>query len=99
MASAGATREMLLLKSADSDLFLSALCTIVDGQDVEGAEIACASSVGELLLVDEGKPVLFSEAFAKQVLDGAELEIRIRLRAGNYGAQAYGACGSRNTRE
>lgn len=98
VASAGATREMLLSKKADSDLFLSALYAVADGKDVAGAEIALVSSSGELLLVDEGKPVLYNERFAEQVLLGSAIEIRVRLHAGNYGAQAYGACGSRIAR-
>ncbi len=95
LAGAGATREMLLTKNADSDLLLSALYAVAEEKDVQRAEIALVSTAGELLLADEGKPVLYNEAFAAQVLSGEEMQIRIVLRAGNYGAQAYGACGLR----
>ena len=58
--------------------------------DPQKVDIVFASNAGEILLMDNGTPIVFDEDKAKTILSEKEILIRIILREGNETASAWG---------
>lgn len=69
------------------------LCAIgYSGADVDVHKIGVSfrSAAGKIEVCEDGMGIPFSEEAAKKILSEKEIEIRIELHDGNYGATAWG---------
>lgn len=58
--------------------------------DPQKVDIVFASSAGEILLMDNGTPIVFDEDKAKTILSEKEIQINIKISEGNAKATAWG---------
>ena len=58
--------------------------------DPQKVDIVFASSAGEILLMDNGTPIVFDEDKAKTILSEKEIQVNIKISEGNAKATAWG---------
>lgn len=58
--------------------------------DPQKVDIVFASNAGEILLMDNGTPIVFDEDKAKTILSEKEIQVNIKISEGNAKATAWG---------
>ena len=58
--------------------------------DVNKIGVSFVSAAGKIEVCEDGMGIAFSEEAAKKILSEKEIEIRVELHDGNYGATAWG---------
>ena len=58
--------------------------------DPQKVDIVFASNAGEILLMDNGTPIVFDEDKAKKILGEKEIQVNIKISEGNAKATAWG---------